>query len=459
MILPVIATLFVVAQCGGMEVVSTGNLEPRPPAADASPLQARIDAARPGDTVVVEAGTYQGDLYVDRPVRLVGRGRPTLVASGRGSVIIVRAPDVTIEGLAIDGRLAGSLSRDSSGIHVAAPRVTIRDVVIDRALFGIYLREADGAVVERSVIRGQPGMAAGEQGSGLHVYNTHRFHLSDNDIQDVRDGVYIQSANHGVVARNAVRRVRYGLHYMYADDNTFEDNTFEGGAAGASIMYSKRLVFRRNRFLHNRGFASGGLLLKDCEDLVAEDNLIADNARGLFLEGSHRNTFRRNVIAVSDVAIVLFDSSLGNVFEGNAFVANHSPLELVGRRSDTKFDGNYWSDAREPDLDGDGIRDRPYRISSVFDHFRGNLTAAELFAQGPGARALAAAEETFPVLAPTTVQDHHPLVRPPHLPAVPLPDASTTPRQSAGLLAASFALAAGLGVIAWGRRRPREVSA
>ncbi len=148
----------------------------------------------------------------------------------------------------------------------------------------------------------------------------------------MRDGIYIQSSNGGLIRGNVARRLRYGLHYMFSDDNVFEDNRFEDGAAGAALMYSKRLTFRRNRFLHNRGFASVGLLLKDCEDLVAEDNLIADNARGLFLEGGHQNTFRRNVVAVSDVAIVLFDSSQGNVFETNAFVANQSPLELVGRR-------------------------------------------------------------------------------------------------------------------------------
>lgn len=73
---------------------------------------------------------------------------------------------------------------------------------------------------------------------------------------------------------------------------------------------------------------------------MAEDNLVADNARGIFLEGSHRNRFVRNIIAESDTAIVFFVSSTGNVFEGNSFVANLTPLTLVGRRTDTRFDGN-----------------------------------------------------------------------------------------------------------------------
>ncbi len=70
----------------------------------------------------------------------------------------------------------------------------------------------------------------------------------------------------GVIRGNVARRLRYGLHYMNSDDNVFEDN------------------------------------------------LIADNARGGFLEGSSRNLFRRNVLAQSDIAIVLYGSSSENRF-------------------------------------------------------------------------------------------------------------------------------------------------
>ena len=162
---------------------------------------------------------------------------------------------------------------------------------------------------------------------------------------------------------NRATDLRYGLHYMFSDDNVFEDNVFENGAAGAALMYSNRMQFRRNRFVRNRGFASVGLLLKACDDVVAEDNLLADNARGIFLEGSNRNRFTRNVVAMSDMALVVYDSSGANVFEGNAFIGNLTPLSLSGRRTDTRFDGNYWSDHREPDLDGDGVG-RP-ALSSV----------------------------------------------------------------------------------------------
>jgi nitrous oxidase accessory protein len=431
----------------------TGSLEGRPAAADLSPLQARIDRARPGDRLDIEPGTYDGDLVIDRPLTLVGRGRPLLRGSGRGSVVRVRAPDVTVEGLEIDGRGTGDLGRDTSGIHVSAPRVTIRACRIRQSIFGIYLREADDATVDGNVVEGIPGRAPGEIGSGIHVWNSQRFRLTGNRISATRDGLYIQSSSHGFAGGNLARDLRYGLHYMFSDDNVFEDNVFENGAAGAALMYSNRLRFRRNRFVHNRGFASVGLLLKTCDAVIAEDNLLADNARGIFLESSTGNRFTRNVVAMSDTALVVYDSSRENTFAGNVFIGNLTPLSLSGRRTDTRFDGNYWSDHGEPDLDGDGVADRPYRLSSVFDHLRGNLTAADLFAYSTAAAALGAAERAFPVLDPVPVVDQRPLARPPQLADVPAGEPAGG-RSLAGTAFPPLLVLLGGAVLAAGSRSP-----
>jgi nitrous oxidase accessory protein len=450
LLLPSAAPPVVLAQ--EMAPVLPGALEGRPPARDLSRLQARVDAAAPGATVEVEAGTYAGDLILDKPLRLVGRGRPRLVGSGQGSVVRVRADRVTIEGFTIDGRRGGDLSLDSSGVHSAARDTTLRDLEIVESLFGVYLREANGAVVERCRVRGIPGKDPGEKGSGIHAYNLEGFRFDDNEVVDVRDGLYLQNASKGTLSRNVARDVRYGLHYMFSDDNVFEDNTFENGAAGTAIMYSERLVFRRNRFLRNRGFASVGLLFQSCDDVLAEENLVADNARGVFVEGSHRITLRRNVIAGSDVAIVLYDPDGGHRFEGNSFVGNMTPLDLVARQTDTVFLGNYWSGNEEPDLDGDGRSDRPYRLTSVFDHFRGNLTAADLLSDSFAAVAIGAAERAFPVLRLVPVEDVSPLARPPLLPGVPRPDARATGPRVGGI-AASLALGlVGAIVLVRGRR-------
>jgi nitrous oxidase accessory protein len=439
-------------------MVAPAALEGRPSPADTSPLQRLVDEATPGGTIRIPAGRYAGDLVIDQPIRLVGVGRPLLVGSGKGSVIRIRANDVTVEGFDIDGRRGGDLGRDSSGVHVAALRATVRDCRIVDAIFGIYLREADGSSVERCHIVGIPGREPGEKGSGIHAYNTQAFRFLDNEVVDVRDGLYLQNSSRGLIRGNRVVNMRYGVHYMFSDDNTFEGNTFENGAAGAAIMYSERIVFSRNRFLHNRGFASVGLLLQQCDDVEAVENFIGDNARGVFLEGTQRNTFTRNVIAQSDIAVVMFGSADRTRFEGNLFTGNMSPLELVGKPTDAVFDGNYWSDNREPDLDGDGYADRPYRLSSVFDHFRGNLTAADLFVDGFAASALGAAEQAFPIIQGTAAFDRRPLAKAPSLQGVPRPLLAERAASATGLSVSGAAAALGLVGLTRGRRPRRLVS-
>src|SRR5262245_27110384 len=213
------------ASVGGEEHLSASRqLEGRPPAGQASVLQSRIDMARPGD--------YPCDLVIDKPLVLRGEGRPVLVGSGTGSVVRIRAADVTFVGFDIDGRGGGDLGRDSSGVHVAAPRATVRDCRIEGALFGVYLREAHGSPVVGCRIRGIAGREPGEKGSGIHVWNTEGFTLERNEVVDVRDGSYIQSSSKGTITGNVARDLRYGLHYMFSDDNVFEDNLFENGAAG-----------------------------------------------------------------------------------------------------------------------------------------------------------------------------------------------------------------------------------
>jgi nitrous oxidase accessory protein len=128
----------------------------------------------------------------------------------------------------------------------------------------------------------------------------------------------------------------------------------------------------------------------------------------------------------------------------------------VARHTDTVFLGNYWSSNDEPDLDGDARSDRPYRLTSVFDHFRGNMTAADLLSDSLAATAISAAERAFPVLRLVPVEDAAPLARPPHLDRVPPPSLRTASVNPAGI-AASLALGlAGAAVLSRGRR-PRAV--
>ena len=89
-------------------------------------------------------------------------------------------------------------------------------------------------------------------------------------IRDTRDGVYFSFVDRTDVRDNDIEGVRYGLHYMYSDENRFEGNVFRDNAAGAALMYSKGIVLRHNQFLANQGHRSYGVLLQTVESTMLE---------------------------------------------------------------------------------------------------------------------------------------------------------------------------------------------
>lgn len=426
------------------------------PAGHYASIRDAIGRSAAGDTIRVEGGTYEGNLVLDKPVVLEGVGRPVLRGEGRGSVVTVVADGCTIRGFIVE-RSGGMLVDEDSGILLKSSGNRIEENELRDVLFGIYLFRSDRNAVRGNLIRGRDRLELGERGSGIHIWDSYDNEISGNTILGVRDGMYLQNACRSAILGNRVSHVRYGLHYMFSDDNRFEDNLFSNNVAGAAIMYSRRIVFRRNVFLSNRGFSSFGILFQDSEGCLAEDNLVVDNAVGIFMEALRGSVFRRNLVASNDVALMAFSSASGNVFHRNNFVENLSPIRVVGRNSGTRWTlegvGNYWSDYDGYDLDSDGTGDVPFRIQNAFEYLEGNYPRLRLYFHSPASQALGLAEKLFPVLEGSPEFDEHPLMR-------PVPLAIRTPARGENRGADPCALAApvfmfALSLVVMGRFRKK----
>lgn len=378
-------------------------------------VQAAIEAANAGDTVQVRAGAYTGNVTLNKQIALEGIGRPVLRGEGLASVVTVFADGCAIRGFIIE-HSGGDLNSEDSGILLKSSNNQIEDNELRDILYGIYLYSSHANTLRRNRIRGRPELEEGDRGAGLHLWNSPDNIIEDNTISEERDGMYIQSCSGNQIRRNRVSNLRYGLHYMFSDRNVFEDNFFSNNVAGAAIMYSNHIEFRRNAFVHNRGFSSFGILFQACNELLAEENFIVDNATGIFMEALSKTTFRHNTIANNDVALQMFSSSDANVFTENNFVDNLSPLQLIGRSTTTKWSengrGNFWSHYDGYDLNEDGRGDVPLKIQNVFEQMEGNHPRLRLYLESPAARAMAVAEKTFPILRGSSEIDEAPLMKP-----------------------------------------------
>ena len=237
--------------------------------ARAGSLQPQIDAAAPGATLAIPAGNYDGAIVINKPLTLIGTGLPTIQGNGKGKVVSIAAQNVTLRGFRIRGS-GLALFDDDAAVFVTANRAMVENNVIEDSLHGVYLKKASDCRVLNNRIRGKTTIAqesgpieqgmgvspencdtgtlvANRRGNGIHQWNCERNEIAGNEISEARDGIYFSFANHTRCEGNWIHHVRYGLHYMYSDDNLFTDNTFSENAAGAAQEVDLDDVHARRR--------------------------------------------------------------------------------------------------------------------------------------------------------------------------------------------------------------------
>jgi nitrous oxidase accessory protein len=374
-----------------------------------------IAAAADGDTILVRRGVYRENLTIDRRIALIGEGDAVLYGTGVGSIVKVQADGCEIRGLRIEGSGAGETGRMDAAIEIVSNRNRISGNRMRRVFYGVVVSQGSDNEVDGNEIEGFLDQPFGRRGDGVYVYRGARNLIARNRIAGERDGIYLQYAPHGRVVDNVVERSRYGLHVMFSNAATIRGNTFRTSSVGANIMNGRAVELVGNRFERNRGVSSVGLSLKQCDDSLIQDNLVFDNARGLFLDGSSGNRVTRNRLRYNDTALVLFSSAEANVFFENEFDGNWSDVVADGRQSGStawseRGRGNRWSGYRGLDLDEDGVGDSAHVVMTPFDRLEAANPAARLFLRTPVAGALALAEGIAP--RGEVVTDRSPIVVP-----------------------------------------------
>jgi len=381
-----------------------------------------ISAAKAGDTVLVPAGVYRGEIQIDKPLKLIGVGRPTLDGGGNGDIITVTAPDVEIRGFRICGT-GIDLDKENCAIRVNAARVTIVDNILDDVLFGIDLKESPDSVIRGNHIGGKV-LDVARRGDGLRLWRADRTIVEDNEIHNGRDAILWYSTD-VIVRSNKSHDGRYGFHLMFSNGVTIEKNDLFDNSVGVYLMYSSKLKLIGNRMLRNRGPSGYGLGLKETDDFLVQGNIFVGNCVGIYIDGSPFATpdsgrITENTISANDTGVEFLPAVKGNHLWSNSFVDNFEQIAILGRGELTgnEFDrderGNFWSDYPGYDRDGDGVGEANYESRLLFENLTAREPSLRLFMFSPIHQAVEFIARAVPAVRPEPkFTDYYPLIEPP----------------------------------------------
>ncbi|MBK9599148.1 MAG: nitrous oxide reductase family maturation protein NosD [Flavobacteriales bacterium] len=378
-----------------------------------------LAAAAPHDTVRVMQGTYaEGTLTIDKPLTVIGIGRPVIDGTGGdGNVITITAPDVTVQGFLITGTKVSNMN-DNAGIEVErADNVKLLDNVMEHCFFAFHFANARNPTVIGNTINGDPELSETSRANGIHLWHCSGAMVEDNVIRNHRDGIYFEFVTDSHVRRNkSLHNSRYGLHFMFSHRDTYSDNLFQDNGAGVAVMFSKNVDMVRNRFIRNRGASSYGILLKEINDVKIDSNIFIDNTTALLVDGCNRGDIRGNIFQGNGWALRLFANATDCHFTANTFTGNTFDMSTNGNPVYNSFSGNYWDRYQGYDLDHDGTGDVPFRPLSLFAMVNERMPYAVVLSRSLLTQLLDQAERLVPSMTPEGLEDDKPLMKTPHGP-------------------------------------------
>ena len=381
--------------------------------------QAAIDAAEPGETVVLD-GRFDERLTVNASdVTITTEAGAVVDGGGEGRVLTVAGENVTVEGLWIRNSGYDSGAEDA-GVFLAgsADGTELRDCYLSEITFGVWIDGADEVTVADSRIEGREDVERRtDRGNGINLWETEDTVVRGNEITDVRDGIYYSWATGVVSEDNTMWDNRYGVHFMYSDDNRLSNNTAVDNDVGYALMVSDELVIENNTAARNDGTSGHGVLLKDIERSTVRGNVLVENGHGLYVYNTQDSRLEGNLLLRNGVGIHSTADSRGQSVVGNSFVHNDDAVVTTTKRVQTwngTDGGNYWSGARTADLDGDGTSEVRHRPAGMVEHVVAEHPQAAVFADSPAFDAVRLAESSFPVVEAPGIVDRQPLVEPPH---------------------------------------------
>jgi uncharacterized repeat protein (TIGR01451 family) len=190
-----------------------------PPQCDYQAIQAALDAAAPGDTVLVEPGTYTGQLTLKSQVVLESSDGPevTIIRATQGPIVTADgAVSATLRGVSVSGQ---AIVTDSVGIAALDSDVSLFNCIIS----GLWGKD------------GQVATPDGETAIAIRSEGISKMVIAGTTIQDIRGGNGLQGAAGGAAGGGAIGVAVTGGAQVTMTATVIRE--LRGGSAGTYVSW------------------------------------------------------------------------------------------------------------------------------------------------------------------------------------------------------------------------------
>lgn len=306
-------------------------------------IQAAIDAAKPGDTVLVEAGTYHEQVRLKERITLKSAGDDSLGKHGRMKRVeqtviehfgaAAKGPAVFMaEGSVLDGfsvTRAGVFDQKEYDFHYLTSgellpdergAVGVKDAVPAVALPGI------NATVQFCIVRdnGHAGIGCSGKGNSSRIYKNIVYRNMGGGI-GVADG-----ATPTIEANTCFNNLRGGIGNRNSKATILSNECFDNVRAGIGIREGATPVVRGNKCYNNRR-AGIGIRMKGTNPIIEENECYGNEMAGIGSRDGAAPIIRNNKCYRNQMAGIGSRDGANGVIENNECYENE--MAGIGSRN------------------------------------------------------------------------------------------------------------------------------
>ena len=376
-------------------------------------LRKAVAMAATNDTILLKGGVYrEGNIIITKQISLIGINQPVLDGENKYEILTISGKGIVVKGIKLINSGYSSMNDYAAINLIDADNALIENNIIEHAYFAIHVANVRNSIVRNNIIAGIPKTEQ-TSGNGIHLWKCDRITVEYNQVQGHRDGIYFEFVTHSTIRGNkSHHNIRYGLHFMFSNNDSYLENTFHENGAGVAVMFSHHVTMKGNTFYNNWGPNAYGLLLKEISDATIQENTFSQNTVAILMESTNRIDAQRNNFKSNGWALRIQASCSDNKVHENNFMGNTFDVATNGTLMLNKFYNNYWDKYEGYDRNRDAIGDVPYHPVSMYSMVIEQNPNALILLRSFMVSLLDKAEKAVPSLTPELLIDESPKMKP-----------------------------------------------